>query len=410
MHSVKWQDLDAQFPASFVGDIDGAASHVARLALGLPVRGVTRDGVLHTVRQADNWSLKLNYDEDAWRGMLALIAGYYGDWDLVGQVTGGDALGTRVLPKKTFGTNTRAFARHLATACARKLPAEQLAVAMAEQHQRFVDGASSPDGRAAAIAAHIYIRELAIVSDVSAATRSWLDGTFVLEAAASAANAVADGEDARIKIFERYAPELEDGPIDEAVAAVTAMRLDEEWCNSHHRERIPLDDLAIQAFVARRELWPEWEATIDPAVAAYLGSPTRYTTVRFGDIARVFSVALKRGTYWDELAWALATGASIERAKTMAWKPGRFFKDDARKLFTYLATAIQENASEADVAPAWLDFLARRSPKTTPIVEEGELHWKSLIAIQAVITHRIGKREPNQVGGELRRAITGTFA
>ena len=409
MHSVKWQDLDAQFPASFVGDIDGAASHVARLALGLPVRGVTRDGVLHTVRQADNWSLKLNYDEDAWRGMLALIAGYYGDWDLVGQVTGGDALGTRVLPKKTFGTNTRAFARHLATACARKLPAEQLAVAMAEQHQRFVDGASSPDGRAAAIAAHIYIRELAIVSDVSAATRGWLDGTFVLEAAAPAANAVADGEDARIKIFERYAPELEDGPIDEAVAAVTAMRLDEEWCNSHHRERIPLDDLAIQAFVARRELWPEWEATIDPAVAAYLGSPTRYTTVRFGDIARVFSVALKRGTYWDELAWALATGASIEPAKTMAWKPGRFFKDDARKLFTYLATAIKENASESDVMPAWLDFLARRSPQTTPIVEEGELHWKSLIAIQAVISHRIGKREPTQVGGELRRAITGTF-
>src|SRR5664279_5685399 len=100
-NTVKWQDLDTRFPASFVGDIDGAASHVARLALGLPVRGVTRDGVLHTVRQADNWALKLNYDEDTWRGMLALIAGYYGDWDLVSQVTGGDALAMRVLPKKT---------------------------------------------------------------------------------------------------------------------------------------------------------------------------------------------------------------------------------------------------------------------------------------------------------------------
>jgi hypothetical protein len=198
---VKWQDLDAQFPASFVGDIEGAASHVARLAIALPVRGVTREGVLYTVRKANNWALKLNYDEDAWRGMLALIAGYYGDWDLVSQVTGGDALGTRVLPKKTFGANTKAFARHLATACARKLPADQLAVAMAEQHQRFIDGTSVPDGRVAAIAAHIYIRELAIVSDVSAATKSWLDGTFVLEAAAPAANAVADGEDARIKIF-----------------------------------------------------------------------------------------------------------------------------------------------------------------------------------------------------------------
>lgn len=404
---MKWQDLDAQFPASFVGDIEGAASHVARSALGLPVRGVTREGVLYTVRKADNWALKLNYDEDAWRGMLALIAGYYADWDLVGQVTGGDALGTRVLPKKTFGTNTKAFARHLATACARKLPADQLAVAMAEQHLRFIDGTSLPDGRVAAIAAHIYIRELAIVSDVTAATKGWLDGTLVLEPAASAANAVADGEDARIKIFERYAPELEDGPIDKAVAAI---RLDEEWGRHHHRERIPLDDLAIQAFVARRALWPEWEATIDPAVAAYLGAPTKHTTMRFADIARVSSVALKRGDYWDETAWALATATNIERAKTMAWKPGRFFKDDARKLFTYLATAIKENASEEDVRPAWLDFLSRRSPTTTPSVEEGELHWKSLIAIQAVITHRIGKREPTQVGGELRRAITGSFA
>ncbi|MFT3693162.1 MAG: hypothetical protein QM831_08475 [Kofleriaceae bacterium] len=405
---MSWEALDAKFPMGHVGDIEAAATHVMRLALGLPVRETSRDGVLFVIRKADNWTLKRFYDEDTWRGMMALVAAYYSDWDLVGEVTGG-ALGTRVILKKTFGAHTTAFARHVATACARKLPAEQLAVAMAEQHERYVAGICAPDARVAVIAAHLFIRELAIVPDVIAATKQWLDGTFVLEAAAPAAKAVADGEDARVKIFERYAPELEDGPIDQAVAGV--YRHSEAWARHLHRDRIAMDDLAIRAFVARRSLWPEWHHMVDPIVGAWLGGePVSMTKVRFQDVARVGPIALGRGTYWDEPIQSLACGGSIERAKTVAWKPGKFFKDDARKLFAYLATAVKENATEADVTPAWHDFLARRSPATTPMVEEGALHWKSLLALQAVVTQRIGKRAANQVGGELRRAITGSFA
>ncbi|HEY0251742.1 MAG TPA: hypothetical protein VGC41_09455 [Kofleriaceae bacterium] len=396
---ASWRDLEAQFPSTSVAEVPGVATHVMRLALGFSVdRTVTRDRMLEVVRNADNWHTPRRLgDENAWRGMMALIAGYLGDWDLVAQVTGGGALGTRVLQKKKLGSDTRAFARHLATACARKLPAEHVAVAMAEQRERFVAGTCAPDGRTAVLATAIFLRELAVVEDVVAATGSWLDGTLAIEAAAPAAKAVADGEDARVKIFERYAAELEDGPID---AAVRAVHEPEEWGRHLHRAW-ELDDLAIQAFVARRPLWPDWDRTIDPAVALWLGAePWELTRERLAD--------LKRGTHRGIVALGLAVG-DPRAAKPMAWKPGKFFKDDAKKLYAYLASALANHALESDVVPAWHDFLARRSPMTTPIVEKEELHWKTLLAIQAAITEQIGKRAPAQVGGELRRAITGSF-
>jgi hypothetical protein len=60
------------------------------------------------------------------------------------------------------------------------------------------------------------------------------------------------------------------------------------------------------------------------------------------------------------------------------------------------------------IESAWFDFLARRSPATTPLLEGGELRWKHLLAIQSAITRRLGKADRGEVGPALRRAITSS--
>jgi hypothetical protein len=140
---VKWQDVDSRFPdqgwSSGLDRIRVAATHLARAALGLPT-AIPRELVLAAINEHTHWhSARVLGDEDAWRGLMALMAAQLGDWDQVAAVTGGAMLGTRVVMKKTFGADTRAFARHLATAVRAKLPAQQVLAAMVEQRTRFAD-------------------------------------------------------------------------------------------------------------------------------------------------------------------------------------------------------------------------------------------------------------------------------
>jgi hypothetical protein len=422
---MKWQDIDTRFPDQVwpTGDDDrvqAAATHLARAALGLPTRSIDREAIVAAVRQADRWAAYIiaggrggrfpnKVDENPVRGLLGLIAAQLGAWDEVALVTGDSALGTRLSAKKTFGADTRAFARQLATAVRSKLPPQGVITAMTEQRERFI--ADEADPRAVVIAASLFAREMCAAIDPIEATRRWLDSGEIEVPVARTVTAVADGEDHRVKIFERYAPELEDDEIDRMIGNV---QLVEEWGRWHHRERLPIDSLAIRAFVARRPLFENWAALVDPVVAVWLGAdPTRAYEQRIKD-GGLTSTSLDDDRHWDRPAKELAQGKPDDAMRFVkgtlpAFKPGQFFKDDGRKLLRYLANAMKSGASEADVEPAWFDFLARRSPKTTPLVETSALDWKNLLSVQAAITAQIGKRSPNQVGGALRKAITGSF-
>jgi hypothetical protein len=185
-----------------------------------------------------------------------------------------------------------------------------------------------------------------------------------------------------------------------------------EWSRDLARERAGLDDLAIRAFVARRPLFPRWELAIDPGIAGWLGAEsTRAIEQRFLDQRLLHHGGmLSHVRGFEDIAMALAVGnheaviRSTGRDMT-AFKPGRFFKDDGRKLLRYIATAIAQGGTVADVEPAWVDFLARRSPATTPRIEAGPLRWAHLLSIQAAITHVLGKGPRGEAGAALRRAI-----
>src|SRR5262249_51205378 len=113
---------------------------------------------------------------------------------------------------------------------------------------------------------------------------------------------------------------------------------------------------------------------------------------------------------WEETARTLAVGKfdsvlSSTGKSAADFKPGKFFKDDGRKLARYLACAMKYGGTAEDVEPAWFDFLSRRSPATTPRIEAGDLHWKDLLAVQVAITYQIGKQPRGGAGLALRRAI-----
>jgi hypothetical protein len=137
---VKWQDVEAAFPDGKGIGLDETLTHLVRVALGLPTRALAPEDMLAGVRTlaGDRYIAWHLGREEIWRGAGALIGTWFGDWDLVARVTGGAMLGTRVVVKKTFEDDTRAFARHLATAVRAKLPADQVLVAMAEQRTRLM--------------------------------------------------------------------------------------------------------------------------------------------------------------------------------------------------------------------------------------------------------------------------------
>jgi hypothetical protein len=423
---MRWQDLDTAFPevgwepgggwTQIRAQLPIAATHLARAALGLATQPVPAGAIVETIASAVVYRRMFTAEgtDDAWRGMMALMAALEGNWDLVASCTGGAMLGARVVKRKTFGDDCKGLARHLATAARARLPARDVVAAMTEVHARFAAGTTSPDARFAVLAARLFLRDVVVAAEPVAATRSWLAGEPLELEAGRAVRAVADGEDPRVKIFERFAAELaDDAALDARLAKATAAR-PEPWARHLETAHLALDDLAIAAFVARRDAFAGWEHAVDPIVASWLGAGEGPAVdQRFRDLALTVGRSMKLDRGWDDAVKALVVGQP-ETVRHLtgyggwpAFRPRQFFKDDGRKLLRYFAAGLEARARAVDLEPAWLDFLARRSPATTPLIERGQLRWKQLLAIQSVLTHQLGGRPRGETGRALQQLVTG---
>jgi hypothetical protein len=394
---VRWTDIDARFPdpapmrgvpGRFSTELRTAvaaiATHATRRALDLPTAPIARESILGVIASAteDRYLLR-----ESWAGVLALIAALEKDWDAVAACTGRRALGARVIVDKTFGGDITSLARHLATAARAQLPARQVLAAMHDLRAQLATG-TFDDPRGAVLAARLFVTDIVAAPEPVSATRAWLAGEDIEIVDSRPVRAVADGEDPRVKIFERYAGELgDDAAIDRELVRL-APADGEPWARYHHAEREPFEDAAIRAWMARRPMLADWEAFVDPTIACFLDVESRAS----------ISVAQR---FLD-----LAPRRFVSSGPPPPFKPGKFFKDDLRKLTQYLDTAVLVGASAGDVEPAWLDFLARRSPATTTVGGQ-PLRWKSLLWLQSTITHQLGKLPREQTGAALRRIVTG---
>lgn len=421
-HGASWQTLRAQTEA--------LATHLAREVAGLPTAPIDREAARTAVGQAYAQAFMLfgfgargtAATSKHWKGMLGLLAAALGDHDLVALCTGGRALGVKVIASKAFGANTRGLARHLGTASRARLPPSHVEAAMAELRAGFAAD-SLVDPRVALVAAHVFLHRIAGVADVPAACRAWLAGESLELPEGPAIQAVADGDDARATIFERYAAELSDE---------TAVAHAYEFLRRPSRERAqdakPFIHLweshaATLLFVARRPLPDDWEGCVDPVIAHWLGGqiPRASLAKRHREQAaharRLTAEGGLAEVSWlgrtDAAVLGLLTGeAALVTAMTggkplTAFKPGKFFKDDFHKLVRYLAAGAAAQATRADVEPALLDFLSRRSPMTNGALRGGSLGWLHLLALASVVYGERGAAPPGEVGRALQRAVTG---
>lgn len=407
---MRWPDIETKFPDDGASTLPGLLTHGARVALGLPARPRDRKDALRRISNnvLTGWA---HHHDFAAKGGLALLAALEGQWDLVGDATGG-ALPTRVTINKTYGFDTVKLARHLAAVAYARLPATHAVAAITAVRESFVQGGGL-DPRAVVLATFLFARDIVRVEDPVSATRRFLEGEELETTAARGFAAPADGEDPRVKIFERFADELADDGAITTLLGKHALTLVEEWGRHLEKPRMAFDDLVIRAHVARVPLPDGWERLVDPIVLAWLGGDAPAIERRFADLA-LLRTARHVVSDWEDALPGLVTGTKVvfvdmvETKKLPKFKPGQFFKDDARKLIRYLASAIAAGAAEADVLPAWFDFLSRRSPATTPRLtgETAELRWKHLLMIEAAVA-RIAGRPRGEVGRALQQHVSG---
>jgi hypothetical protein len=408
---VRWPDLETKYPDDGASTLSGLLTHGARVALGMPARPRDRKDALRRISGAilTGWAHRTDF---AAKAGLALLGALEGEWDLVGDATGG-ALPTRVTIHKTYGFDLVKLARHLAAVAYAKLPATHAVAAITELRERFVDGDSALEPRSAVLATYLFARDIVRAEDPVSATRRFLEGEQLEIEATRGFAGPADGEDPRVKIFERFAAELSDDKAITTLLGKHAITLVEEWGRHVEKPRLAFDDLVIRAYVARIPLPDRWERLVDPVVHAWLGGETPAIERRFADLA-LLRTARHVVADWEDALPSLIAGTKVvfvdmvETKKLPRFKPGQFFKDDARKLIRYLASAIAAGATEADVLPAWFDFLSRRSPATTPRLtgETAELRWKHLLTIEAAIA-RIAGRPRGEVGRALQQHVSG---
>ncbi|MBA2539005.1 MAG: hypothetical protein H0V17_05170 [Deltaproteobacteria bacterium] len=311
---------------------------------------------------------------------------------------------------KTYGHDVIKLARHLAAVVHGKLPATHAVSAITHARDMFRNSVNpAADSRSIVLATQLFVRDILRAEDPTATTRAWLDGEQVEIEVTHHVKAPADGEDPRVKIFERYMPELSD----DALLARHMQSGLEPWARDLEQERLRFDDLLIRAFVARLPLPDGWVPLADPAVAAWLGVETSATEPRFRDLG-VLRSADRITDEWSDSLYALVGGTQArfrelaEGGKLPKFKPGQFFKDDARKLIRYVASAIGNGAPSAAVLPAWHDFLSRCSPASTPRLtgERVALSWKHLLVIQSAIARLDGVAR-GEVGRALQHAVSG---
>jgi hypothetical protein len=346
-------------------------------------------------------------DSQRWAGLLALIAGVFGEWDLVATMTGG-ALPSSVTGNPEFHDKTLLVARHFAVV-ARTRKTKHAAAAMDELRRRIQTGGQGNEfGTAtfevcvALTAARIYFERAVQAPNLVEAVRGWLAGDALVHE--EPVVSIADGGDPRTTIFERFLPELSD-----AREHITARRLLEGDGKS-----AAVDSAAVLLYVAREPLPDGWPNRLDPIVAELLGAPidpfSRQASLadlkmRARNFRAVSNIPLAVPANLahalianDEPAILMITG----RGTLTAFRPREIFGDDFRLFGRYLLAAKKAKARPADVAPAWLDFLARRSPGTSRL----ELTWRDLLLYQRIITVDLGGEQLGATGPALRAAIT----
>lgn len=346
-----------------------------------------------------------------WTGLLALIAGVHGEWDLVAMMTGG-ALPAAVAGDPVFRGNTILLARHLAVVA--RTRASKHADAAMNELREAIEHAAAESGSGSGswfrivvglVGAQLYFARAAQVPDVPDAIRAWLAGAPLVHELDPLANQIAGGGDVRATIFERYLPELSDQ---------RALAVAEQLLRTDARSAA-IDSAAVYRFVARESLPDGWVDRVDPLVAELLGATvdldrraqslldlkTRARLFRaVSNIPLAVPANLAHALVaHDDSAAMMITG----RGLLVGFEPGQIFGDDFRQLGRYLLAARKLDGTPADVDPAWCDFLARRSPRTSRV----ELSWRDLVLFQRVITHELGRAPLGEVGSALRAAITG---
>ncbi|CAN5406868.1 hypothetical protein BH11MYX1_BH11MYX1_57420 [soil metagenome] len=431
-----WSQVRERWPV-LRASCEAAATHVARTALGLPAPpSVTVTGYLATedlVARITKAHAEIymvfgpgrhpDGSERAsarWTAMMALLVGVHGEWDLVASMTGG-ALPTTVSRDLALRDNYTLLVRHLAVV-ARTRATKYAATTMRDLRARIVRALADTnpeaaedaafDVRFALVAARIYFERAVQVHDVGEAVREWLAGAELLHEPASRVREVADGADVRATIFERFLPELSD-----THAIASAQRVLEIGVAPFGSTFLGTsgDSAAVFLHVAAEPKPAGWESRVDPLVAAYLGGlvdPRRQ--------ARSLALLKPRARLFRAVSnAALAVPANLAHAllarddsavlvmtgggSLAPFAPGRIFGDDVSQLGRYLLAARKTNAAPAVVMPAWLDFLACRSPATSRI----DLSWRVLLLFQSIITTELGGQPDAATGDALRMAITG---
>lgn len=352
-------------------------------------------------------------ESERWTGLLALIAGVFGEWDLVATMTGG-ALPSAVTGDPIFRDKMILVARHFAV-IARTRATRHATAAMEELRTRIAEAIATPhdagfDARTldlcvALCAARIYFEHGHQVSDVPEAIRAWLGGAPLVHEVDPLAAVIAEGGDVTTTVFERYLPELSD-----VAGHAVARRLLTGDARSS-----AIDSAAVLLYVAREQLPAGWASRLDPLIAELLGvevdRKARQTSladlkVRARHFRAVSNIPLAVPANLahalianDEPAILMITG----RGTLATFRPREIFGDDFRQLGRYLLGAKKAKAIPDVVRPAWLDFLARRSPRTSRL----ELTWRDLLLYQRFITCDLGGDPPAAVGPALRAAITG---
>jgi hypothetical protein len=363
-------------------------------------------------------------DGEYWKGVCTLLAAALSDPALVETCCGGKRLGAKVQRSKVYSKggdhDLRGLGRHLATAARARLPARDVEAAMIALRDTFLtDG--GVDLRVPLVAGYVWFAHVAAVHEVEQAVRSWLHGERLGVAVVDASQTVADGDDPRVRVFEQFAERLETARQVALLEFETSSDAQVRAEEARMFRPAYATHCAIGVFLARQTLPEGWVRRVDPLVAEWLGADVaraEITQRQAEERKKQRAVSGRR-----EVAWSVRRGLAIypairalylEDAESLAaftgggeleaFRPGKLFKDDWRKLLRYVGAASAASArtkvARTDVEPAWFDFLSRKA--TEPLME-----WSELLAIQAVITVKVGGDDARSVGRDLRQLLTG---
>jgi hypothetical protein len=404
-------------------------THLARAAIGLDVSALDSSAAAAAVRSAYNNAFMTfgfgaggdKADSEYWKGVCALLGAALNDAEVVALCTGGKTLGGKVQRSKTYVTvhgdhDLKGLARHLAIAARARASWRDVEAAMTPLRASFAED-KLRDPRVALVAASAWLTHVAVAPDVAVQCKAWLDGKpMELPETSNAIAGPADGEDPRTKIFEKFAPRLAN---EQYLAHMLEDIVETKPSWLDYRPFVPdhPSEAATVLYVARRTLPAKWDELVDPHVARWLGAKVSDAKLaarrkkmlaenrEYKDPKRVRAFVV-RGMSLHPAVRALVLGntgvlTAFTGGGTLApFKPGKYFKDDWRKLLRYLAAAMKvKKVTREDVEPAWFDFLAR------PFTEN--VNWCYLLAMQSIITVNVGGGAPEDVGRDLQRVITG---